>query len=223
MRTYLMAVLVVMVSSGARSGTVLDRVVATVNGRVILLSDWEEELRVESFLGGRALGELSREERRAALDRLIDQELVKEQVHGGLSEAKAEEIDRQLDKLKGESSRQGSKGSWEAELESYGLTEKILRKHISLELEEMRLIDERFRPSVQVSRAEIEAYYQHELLSKLPGSAAPSLAQASAGIRQLLIEQKVNQMLSAWLESLRRQARIRIASEEPVRSTGKLP
>lgn len=206
----------------AAAGTVLDRVVATVNGHVILLSDWDEELRFEGFMSGHPVGELSAQGRRAALDRLIDQELVKGEMHGVESAAKPEEIDRQINRLKGESSRSGSRPSWEAELESYGLTEKILRKHVGFELGEMRLIEERFRPAVRVSPDEIEAYYRKELLPKLPASPAPSLSQASPGIQKLLTEEKVNQMLSSWLEALHREARIRISSGDEGRSAGEL-
>jgi tRNA G26 N,N-dimethylase Trm1 len=153
---------------------------------------------------------------------LIDQELVKEQVHGTQPEPKAEEIDRQLSRIKSEPSTSVARPSWEAELASYELTEKILRKHIALELGELRLIDQRFRPAVEVSAAEIELYYQHELLPKVTGSAAPSLTEASDGIRKVLIEQKINQMMSSWLEALRRQARIQVLSAEPDRSAGEL-
>lgn len=223
MRTHSLVLALIMVPAAlSGAATMLDRVVATVNGRVILLSDWDEEVRFECFMAGRSLPELSREERKAALDRLIDQELVKEQVQGGESEPKAEEVNRELARLKSEYSKSGSRPSWEAQLESYGLSEKTLRKHVAVELGELRLIDERFRPSVRVSAAEIEAYYQHELLPKLQASAAPSLSQASDGIRKLLIEEKINQMMSSWLQALRRQARIRLSSAEPDRPRGEL-
>ncbi len=35
-----------------RAGEVLDRIVASVNGHVILQSDWDEELRYESLMSG---------------------------------------------------------------------------------------------------------------------------------------------------------------------------
>ena len=62
-------------ASPARAGQVIDRIVATVNGRIILQSDWDEALSYESLLSGRALSFFTDEDRRAVLDRLIDQEL----------------------------------------------------------------------------------------------------------------------------------------------------
>src|SRR5437879_4210937 len=59
---------------------VIDRIVATVNGQVILQSDWEDALRYEAFSSGRPLERLTAEDRKSALDHLIDQELLREQL-----------------------------------------------------------------------------------------------------------------------------------------------
>src|SRR5215467_7644225 len=63
-----------------RAGDIVDRVVAVVNGHLILQSDWEEEIASEAFLNARAGDSFTADERKAALDRLIDQELLREQV-----------------------------------------------------------------------------------------------------------------------------------------------
>ena len=63
----------------AGAAEVIDRIVATVNGHIILLSDWEDSLRYEAFSAGRPLDSITTEDRKAALDRLIDQELLREQ------------------------------------------------------------------------------------------------------------------------------------------------
>ena len=64
----------------ARAGEVIDRIVATVNGHIILQSDWDEALCYEALLNGRALSQFTDDDRRAVLDRLIDQELLGEQM-----------------------------------------------------------------------------------------------------------------------------------------------
>ncbi|HEV7552196.1 MAG TPA: hypothetical protein VGP65_10955, partial [Candidatus Angelobacter sp.] len=64
----------------APAGEIVDRMVANVNGHVLLQSDWEEELSFEAFLDARSPDSFSPEERKAALDRLIDQELLREEV-----------------------------------------------------------------------------------------------------------------------------------------------
>src|ERR1700749_287587 len=62
------------------AGSVVDRVVANVNGHVVLQSDWEEEVSFEAFEDGKDPASFTEAERKAALDRLIDQELLREQV-----------------------------------------------------------------------------------------------------------------------------------------------
>ncbi len=62
------------------AGEVIDRIVATVNGHIILQSDWDEALCYEALLNGRALNQFTDDDRRAVLDRLIDQELLGEQM-----------------------------------------------------------------------------------------------------------------------------------------------
>ncbi len=64
----------------AHAGQVIDRIVATVNGHIILQSDWDEALCYEALLNGRAISQFTDDDRRAVLDRLIDQELLGEQM-----------------------------------------------------------------------------------------------------------------------------------------------
>src|SRR5580704_11572851 len=58
------------------SAEVVDRIVATVNGRIILQSDWDEALYYEALLTNRTVGQFTDDDRRAVLDRLIDQDLL---------------------------------------------------------------------------------------------------------------------------------------------------
>ena len=44
---------------GAMAGEVIDRIVATVNGRIILQSDLDEALAYEALLDGRNLGQFA--------------------------------------------------------------------------------------------------------------------------------------------------------------------
>src|ERR1700693_4553387 len=68
------------VPQAAFAGEVIDRIVATVNGRIILQSDWDEALCYEALLSNRTLAQFTDDDRRSVLDRLIDQELLHEQM-----------------------------------------------------------------------------------------------------------------------------------------------
>jgi len=211
-------------SIAVRSSEVLDRMVATVNGHVILQSDWDEELRFECFMSRHPLVDLSADERKAALNRLIDQEILREQMRlMDSSPASAEQIQKQMEALKTDQ-RQHAGEAWETVLSQYHLTDKIIENHVAAELEQFQLMDTRFRPSIQVSAAEVEKYYRERLVPKLSASDVISLTEATPKIREILMQEKINQLLNSWLETLRAQAQVRTtitsSSSDAERSQG---
>jgi hypothetical protein len=76
----------------------------------------------------------------------------------------------------------------------------------------MRLVDARLRPTVQIDSKSIESYYNRELVPQLRQSGAQSiaLAEVTPKIKELLTQQKVNELLVAWLQSLRSGSSIHI-------------
>ena len=76
-------------------------------------------------------------------------------------------------------------------------------------MNQLRLIDLRLRPSIQIDSDSITAYYQKELVPKLPPGQRRSLQESTPAIRELLTQQKMNESLESWLEALRAQAQIR--------------
>jgi len=201
-----------------KAGEVLDRLVATVNGHALLESDWNDEVRYECFMSGRPLAAVTSEDRKAALDRLIDQELLREQMRSSdFKPASPAEIEQQLDSLKAEYAHDHESVSWSSALSSYGLSEAVARDHIAVELNQLRLVDTHLRPLVQVDAPEIETYYTEQIVPKFPAGQAPTLEKSRRKIRELLVQQKIDQQLSSWLEALRAQGRITLlvnASEE---------
>lgn len=194
-----------------RAAETLDRIVATVNGHALLQSDWDDELRYECFMSGRPLRDLSQEDRQGALNRLVDQELLREQVRSAdFKPTSSEEIDKQLQALKSDYARDHESQSWSAALASYGLSEAAVRNRLQAELDQLRLVDAHLRPSIQIDASDIETYYKEEILPKFPAGQAVSLQQAAPKIRELLAQKKMNQLLASWLESLRAQGQVRV-------------
>jgi parvulin-like peptidyl-prolyl isomerase len=197
------------------SGEVLDRLVAAVNGRALLQSDVDEELRYECFASKRALQDLTSEDRQAALDRLIDQELLREQMRpADFKPVKSEEVDKAFATFKSDYSNTGGE-SWSVALAAYGIDENVVRNHIEIELNQLRVIDIRLRPSIPIDSVAIRTYYQEQLLAKLPPGQKVSLEEATPTIRELLIQQKMNESLESWLQALRAQARIERLTVQP--------
>lgn len=203
----IIAAFVLLTPSMARSGEVLDRMAATVNGHALLQSDVEGELRYEFFAAKRPLSEASAEDSNAALDRLVDQELLREQMHAkDFQPVAAEEVAKAFQTFKAD---YGEGSAWTAALTFYDLTEPDIRGHIETELNQLRLIDLRLRPTIQIDADSIRNYYQQQLLPRLPPGQHLSLQEATPTIRELLIQQKINDSLNSWLQGLRSQAKIK--------------
>ena len=191
-----------------RAGEIVDRIVANVNGHILLQSDWEEEVAFEAFVNAHPIDALTAADRKAALDRLIDQELLREQVRPSES-APAELVSARVAEIR-KSLTLSSLEEWRAALQRYGLTQSAVEKRLGNDIQLMRLVEARLRPSIQVDTRAVESYYRERLLPELEraGTKAVSLPEVFGHIRDLLTEQKVNQMLDSWLVSLRSESRI---------------
>jgi peptidyl-prolyl cis-trans isomerase SurA len=194
------------------SAEVIDRIVATVNGQIILQSDWEEALRYEAFSSGRLLDRLNAEDRKAALDHLIDQELLHEQLRApDAPHASPEEVAQRVAEIRKQYPNGESETGWQALLQSYGLSEEDLKNRVASQIDLMSLVDSRLRPAVNIDNKSIESYYQQELLPQLHQSGGQSvpLAEVSGKIKELLTQKKITQMLTAWLQNLRAGSQIK--------------
>jgi hypothetical protein len=214
---WVLASLALMVSAlmppSARAGDVIDRIVATVNGHIILQSDWDEALSYESLLNGRPLNQFTDDDRRAVLDRLIDQELLGEQMksaffqHASESEALA-----RLAEARKQYPEAATAEGWQAVLARFELSEKSLLEHVRQQIDLMRLVDAHLRPAVQIDSKTIEAYYRERFVPQLKPTAAGETppAEVAAKIRELLTEEKVNELMVSWLQSLRSESKVSI-------------
>ena len=147
---------------------VIDRIVATVNGQIILQSDWEDALRYEAFSSGHPLDHLTADERKAALDHLIDQELLREQLRSPDSQhASAEDVAQRVAEIRKQYPNSENETAWQALLRSYGLSEEDLKRRVAAQIDLMTLVDSRLRPAVNIDNKSIESYYQQELLPQL--------------------------------------------------------
>jgi peptidyl-prolyl cis-trans isomerase SurA len=197
------------------AGDILDRVVATVNGHVILQSDWEDAVRSEAFIAGRKLDQVTADDEKAALDRLIDQELLKEQMRASeFQPPSQEEIGKRLEEVRKQYPGTESAQGWQDELARYGLTEAELKDRIAEQLNLTRLVDARLRPNVNIDAKSIESYYNQELLPQLrhSGGKEVALSEVTPQIKELLTQQQVNQLLTTWLQNLRASSEIRTMS-----------
>jgi parvulin-like peptidyl-prolyl isomerase len=196
----------------ASAGDMIDRIVATVNGRIILQSDWDDGLRYEAFIDGRPLDRITPEYRKSALDRLIDQELLREQVRAFDSpQVSPERLAKHIEQIRQQYPGAETESGWAATLARYGLTLDDLKKRLAIQLQLTWLVDTRLRPSVNIDSNSVESYYNQELLPQLrqQGAKDVPLDEVTPKIKELLTQEKVNELLTAWLQNLRLGSEIR--------------
>ena len=200
------------------SAQVIDRIIATVNGHIILQSDWDEALCYEALLTNRTLAQFTDDDRRAVLDRLIDQELLREQMKSAdFPHATDAEVAARVADARKQYPQATSSDAWQALLAEYHLAEKDLLAHVRQQIDVMRLVDARLRPAVEIDSKSIEEYYRDQFVPKLKQSGASDvpLAEVSAKIRELLTEQKVSELLVSWLQTLRSEGQVHIPGVTP--------
>ena len=74
----------------------------------------------------------------------------------------------------------------------------------------MNFIEVRLRPNVHVQPEEVEAYYRAQVLPDMEkaGVKVVTLQEVGPKIRELLVQQHMDEMLDAWLHNLRQQTQI---------------
>jgi hypothetical protein len=112
--------------------------------------------------------------------------------------------------------------TWQSLLAQYHLTEKDVLSHVQEQIDVMLLVDARLRPAVQIDAKSIEAYYRDKFVPQLKQSGAGDvpLGEVSAKIRELLTQEKVNELLVSWLQNLRSESQVRLPGVTPPNEPG---
>jgi len=202
----------------AGAGELLDGVVASVNGHPILRSDWDDAVRFEAFMQQRPLDQLTEADRVRALQRLIDRQLLSAQM-GDVNYMRPsdERLQQDIAKLRAQVPNGNDDAAWHRLLAGYGLDETSLKQHLGTEVQVMNFIEVRLRPNVRINDEEVESYYKNQLVPDIQQNAGKvmPLEQVKPRIQELLTQQRMDELLDAWLHNLRQQADIRSAVKIP--------
>jgi peptidyl-prolyl cis-trans isomerase SurA len=195
-------------------GGEVDRVVAIVNGELILDSDVDRERRFAALLPyGEAIGPYNRE---AAIERLINRDLILQQVElqpGALitQQAAAKDLDtlRKSIPACGEHHCETQEG-WDRFLATEGFTEESLTSLWRQRMEVLAFIELRFRMGIKITPVEITEYYEKTLLPQYAAqhAKAPPESAISNRIQEVLLQERVSKLLDDWLNSLRVQGNV---------------
>ena len=206
--------LLLLAPSASRAGETIDRILVVVNDEIILQSDLDAAVRYEALLSDRPLEQVSAQGRHDTLTRLVDQTLIVQQMRqADIQPPSPEELAVEVDKARRQLLAGADDRTWALALKSYGLTQDEFAYRAGIQFEITRFIDLRFRPMVRVDRATVEEYYKETFLPQWrakESKPAPPLAQVESTIEAILVEQQIDQLLVAWLATLRNQGDIRL-------------
>jgi len=207
MRTVFLGFLFGLLSSAA----VLDRVAVVVGNTVLTEGEVDEELRLEQFTASQPL-DLSPQQRRAAADRLVDQQLIRQELQvAQFKTPEPSKADAMLAAFRREHYR--SDADFRAALQKYGLTEDQLKQYLLWQLTAIQFTDERFHPGNQAA-AESSANRETQPPEPSPNPVAtPASPPDQSADRATPGASPVDQQLDAWLKQARAATRIQFKEE----------
>jgi hypothetical protein len=151
--------------AGSPRAEIIDRIMVSVGNQVITDSEVRRELRMTAFLNGSEL-DLGAESRRKAVERLIDQKLIRKEMElGSYPQPEAREAEALLLQVRGQ--RFHSDAEYTLALKKYGISESDLKSHLLWQLTLLRFVEFRFRgPGGTDGDADTETDKQMELWLK---------------------------------------------------------
>ncbi len=197
----------------AGNGQVLDRLVAVVNGDVILESDVDEERRFEEVQPYRTVAESTRAK---LIERLVDRTLILQQAALQPEDAVTDkELDAQLATLRKDipeckQYKCETDEGWKTYLARHGFTVEEFSLRWRQRMQLLRFIQVRFRNGISITDEEIQEYYEKTMLPEYEKRhvTPPAVDTIKRRIEEVLLQQQVSALLQDWLKSLRVQGSV---------------
>ena len=209
-------------ASAPSAAVVLDRVVAVVNGDVILESDIDEERRFEEIQPFRSVQDSTRAK---IIERLVDRELILQQA-ALLPEDQVSDkaLDEQIARMRTDipackqQYRCDTDEGWAKFLGDHGFTVEEFRSRWRQRMELLKFIQVRFSNGISVSDDEIKTYYEKTMLPEYARRKVtpPPLDTIKQRIEEVLVQQQVSALLEDWLKSLRAQGSVQFMTQSEV-------
>ena len=183
------ALLAIAFTLAAVAAGVIDRVAVVVGNQVITEFEVLLEVRLTEFFNGQAL-DLGSDQRKAAAERLVDQQLIRNEMQiGGYPMPVESEGDAVLRKFRQDN--YPGIPAFRAALENHGLTEDEVKRHLLWQAAAMRFTDLRFHMTM----------------------AAPATAQAEPAADRSqsadrAVDTTVEDQMEVWLKEARSNTRI---------------
>ena len=194
----------------------IDRIVALVNRQPILESEWEQQERFEAMANDAPFAAFQHSSE--ALERLIDRRLILEQMTAAkITRSAPEATAAQITSLRNQLDIT-SDAAWKQRLKQYGLLEADVADIVAEQTDVLRFIEARFRMAVHVNDEDIRRYYNQTYVPEFnrsgKGGAPPKIAEVRTQIESVLTQQRMTELFTTWLRTLRTQANIRRFNQE---------
>lgn len=189
--------------------TQIDRVVAIVNGELILESDVDEERRFAAFQPySNPSGSFSRQE---AINRLINRTLILQQDgEQAMPPITDDDVTTDIADLRKaiiacHAYKCETDAGWRSFLDANGFTEQEFRQRWRDRMVTLRFIEQRFRMGIRIEPSEIREYYRKTLLPEYANRhvTPPPVESIRDRIQEILLQEQVGKLLDDWLQALR--------------------
>jgi hypothetical protein len=195
----------------ALRGEVVDRIAATVGNSVVMRSEAIVQTRVAAFLNEKPAS-LTPASLREAVDRLVEQALIRREIESGDYAAADPDAGQLLADQIREQRFAGQNAAFEAALRAYGITVVELRQQLQWQASVVRFVEQRFRAGAQVPSEDIASYYNEKFLPQWRRSSEgvpPPLENVEDEIEERLSQEQTARLLDRWLSLTRTQTEIR--------------
>jgi len=183
------------------------RVAISAGNRVITQSEVERRVRLTAFQNG-LKPEITLAARKEAAGKLLDQKLVEREMDLGNYSRLNDEGRQQLLREYAEQYFQSDAAGMGRALAGYGLTPRDLDDDLARQADLLAFLSLRFRPAVQISDEEVQTYYRTRTNGQTP------LNELRTQIETILINERADQELEAWLKDQRKRTRIEYQDKE---------
>ena len=190
-------------AQAAPAGQTVDRIVARVEGDILLLSEVRELAAYQQLMEGRS------QPQDQLINALIEQWAVRNEAQAARFPASpAADVDAEVNRIQ---SGFPTVQAFRDRLAAAGLTPQELRHIVERQLYLERYLDYKFRPAVQIDDAAIEDYYQHEFVPALRAQGqTPPLDEVRDRIREVLTQRGITARADQWFDETKSRLQIEI-------------
>lgn len=202
-RCLVLAVACAWMWTGRASAEIIERILAVVNGELIMLSDAAAAIRFGLVAPAPAKDPIA-----GALDALIDRQLQLFEVNRYLPpEPAPEAIDKRLAGIR---ARFATDEAYRAALDESGMTEERLRSRVRDNLRIASYRAQRFAAAMQPTEEDLLRYYRLNEPSFTTNGVLRPFDEVRDEVRVRVIDERTDSLIGDWLITLRRRADVQV-------------